>query len=78
MDGRLGYSIREAATVTGVGRTMIYQWIGAGLLRAWKAGRRTIITAEDLRGCLSGLPSIEVKAAGAHDPQQAHSRRGRG
>ena len=64
MEIRIGYSIREAAAVAGVGRTMIYEWIGSGVLRARKAGKRTIITADDLRDCIANLPAIEPTPAG--------------
>jgi excisionase family DNA binding protein len=77
MTERLGYSPREAAAVAGVGRTTVYGWIGSGLLRARKAGKRTIITSEDLRDCLSSLPSIEVKAPGGRAWLAAQAARGK-
>jgi len=57
---RLGYSPDEAAKVSGGGRTKIYQAIKEGKLRARKFGRRTIITADDLKAFLESLPVREV------------------
>jgi excisionase family DNA binding protein len=42
----------EAARLTGVGRTTIYEAIGAGTLRSVKIGRRRLITVEALRAWL--------------------------
>ncbi len=58
-----GYSPGELAA-TGVlgGRTKIYGLINAGLLRARKHGKRTIILDEDVRACVERFPLISPKA----------------
>lgn len=38
--GRLAYSVEEAASVTGLGRTTLYALIGAGQLASTKIGKR--------------------------------------
>jgi hypothetical protein len=43
----------------GIGRTKAYEEINAGRLKARKAGRRTIITADDAEQWLSRLPALE-------------------
>ena len=53
---RLAYGIEEAAKVSGVGRSKVYEEIGAGRLIARKVGKRTIILAGDLNAWLKALP----------------------
>ncbi len=53
---KIGYSIRETASVSGLGRTSIYQAIRRGELRALKKGARTIVLHNDLRRWLECLP----------------------
>jgi excisionase family DNA binding protein len=62
MDGSLAYSIAEACTRSGIGRTAIYDMINAGQLTARKRGRRTLILADDLRRCLELLPPIHTES----------------
>jgi excisionase family DNA binding protein len=50
--GVLAVAPGEAARLTGVGRTTIYEAIGAGTLRSVKIGRRRLITVEALRAWL--------------------------
>ena len=42
-----------------IGRTKAYEEINAGRLKARKAGRRTIITADDAEDWLSRLPGLQ-------------------
>jgi excisionase family DNA binding protein len=50
------YSIAETAELCGLGITKIKEAIRAGALEARKAGRRTVITDEDLTAWIAGLP----------------------
>ena len=50
------YSIGEAATAIGIGRSKAYQEISAGRLKIRKIGRRTIIAHDDLVDFLNCLP----------------------
>jgi excisionase family DNA binding protein len=54
-----GLSIVEACRIAGIGRTKIYEAIGAGSLKARKFGKRTLILRTDLQSFLSGLPVVE-------------------
>ena len=49
---KLSYSIREAAEVSGIGRTTIYDLIKAAQLRPVKIGTRTLIRHSDLEALL--------------------------
>jgi excisionase family DNA binding protein len=60
MESSLAYSIAEACTRSGIGRTSIYAMINSGKLIARKRGRRTLILADDLRRCLELLPPINT------------------
>jgi excisionase family DNA binding protein len=53
----LAVGIDEAARRAGVGRGLLYQEIGKGRLRVRKAGRRTLITINDLTAWLDALPT---------------------
>jgi hypothetical protein len=55
---KLAYTIKEAVSVTGLGRTSLYLAIRLGELRVVKKGARTIILDRDLRRWLEGgLPA---------------------
>ena len=61
---RLGLSPNEAAKVAGIGCTLLKREIRNKRLIARKAGRRTIITLEDLTSWLKDLPRVgESRAA---------------
>jgi excisionase family DNA binding protein len=57
---RIGYTIKEAAGVTGLGRTSLYLAVRRGELRVVKKGARTIILDRDLRRWMEGLPPSNV------------------
>ena len=54
---KLGYSVREAAAASGLGRTTLYAAVRRHELRVVKKGARTIILDRDLRRWLEGLPA---------------------
>jgi excisionase family DNA binding protein len=56
----LSYSIAEARSVTGLGRTTLYEAIRSGKLRARKHGRRTLILRSDLADWLATLPTVKA------------------
>ena len=62
-----GLSIAEASHVAGIGRTKLYEAIGAGQLAVRKFGKRTIILREDLTRFLAALPvtNAEIKPLSA-------------
>jgi excisionase family DNA binding protein len=55
----------KTAEVSGLGRTMIFEMIRAGELKAYKAGRRTLIFDADLREFLSRLQPVNNSANAA-------------
>jgi excisionase family DNA binding protein len=52
----LAYSIKEAARVSSLGRTRLYELINEGQLEITRIGRRTLISAASLKK-LVGVPS---------------------
>ena len=54
----LAYSIKSGSIAAGVGQTKMREEINAGNLKAKKLGKRTIITADDLREWLNSLPAM--------------------
>lgn len=57
---RLALSIDEAAKQANVCRDKIYAAIRSGKITARKAGRRTLILADDLRKYLESLPPLTL------------------
>jgi excisionase family DNA binding protein len=49
--------VEEAAKRAGVSRGLLYSEISRGRLRVRKAGRRTLITVNDLTAWLNALPT---------------------
>jgi excisionase family DNA binding protein len=49
---KISYSIREASTVSGIGRTKLYELIKGGELTPVKIGTRTLIRRCDLDALL--------------------------
>jgi excisionase family DNA binding protein len=57
-----GLSVPEASHVSGIGRTKLYEAIGAGELEARKYGKRTLILRDDLLRFLTSLPTVGTEA----------------
>ena len=55
---RRAFSVTEFCLGYGIGRTIAYQEIAAGRLRAVKVGRRTLITRDAAEGWLAALPDL--------------------
>lgn len=53
-----GLTLAQASTVSGIGRTKLYEAISNGLLTARKFGNRTIILRGDLQRFLEALPEV--------------------
>jgi len=56
-------SPEQAAEAAGLGRTLIFEMIRVGNLKARKCGRRTVILADDLKRFLDSLPAVDRRAA---------------
>lgn len=54
-----GLTLDQASTVSGIGRTKLYEAIGHGKLTARKFGKRTIILRDDLLDFLAALPVVQ-------------------
>ena len=72
-----GLSVAEASHVAGIGRTKLYEAIGAGQLTVRKFGKRTIVLREDLARFLVALPmtNVEIKPASAPVGRSSQRRR---
>lgn len=58
---KLALTVAEAAALGGPCRSILYQDIASGRLRAVKRGRSTRILLEDFKRYLASLPSIPAR-----------------
>ena len=61
----LAYTIAEAVKVTGFARTRLYDLASEGKITFRRAGRRTVILADDLRTLLASLPAAPIRVKSA-------------
>jgi len=66
---RAAHSIAETCALTGLGRDSIYSAIRDGYLVARKLGRRTLVTDDDLRQFLAGLPRAGGREEATRSPE---------
>ncbi|WP_458094747.1 helix-turn-helix domain-containing protein [Roseomonas sp. WA12] len=60
---KLAFTIPEAVSSSGIGRTVLYAMIKQGRLEARKLGNRTLIPAPSLQALVDGLPRLTKTAA---------------
>jgi excisionase family DNA binding protein len=60
---KLAFTIAEAVSSSGIGRTKLYALIKEGQLEARKLGSKTLIPAPSLRSLVDGLPRSAKTAA---------------
>lgn len=58
----IALQIPDAVKISGLGRSSIYKAIQDGRLPIRKAGKRTLILADDLRRFICDLPTIDREA----------------
>ncbi len=58
LQDRLTLTVKEALTVTGIGRSKFYEEVGAGRIKVIKAGRRVLVPVEALRAWLKALEAV--------------------
>ena len=56
----IAYSVEDAGNAVGLSRTRIFEAIKSGELEARKAGRATIIEADELRRWIKSMPVRKV------------------
>jgi hypothetical protein len=59
LEERLAVDADEVQGLGGPGRTVVFEEIKAGRLKARKCGRRTLILVDDLREYLEALPLVK-------------------
>jgi excisionase family DNA binding protein len=63
---KISLTIEEVCAATGLGRTKIYEAIGAGALPAKKWGKRTLVLKSDLEAFLSSLEAYSAQTEVRH------------
>ena len=61
-DSVLAHTIADACSLACTGRTLLYQAVRSGALRAVKRGRRTLILHDDLLRWVQSLPPVTSNA----------------
>jgi hypothetical protein len=56
MAERIAFSVNELATAARVGRTLLYEEMKAGRLKAHKIGSRTVILVQDAEAWIRSRP----------------------
>lgn len=59
LDTALAWSVDQFADIAGLGRSFVYEELRAGRLKGRKAGRRTLILAEEGQEFLQALPTLD-------------------
>lgn len=59
---RLAYSVNDFVELTGIGRTVVYEAIRDGRLRAKKLGSRTLIPGPAAADFINSLPDVKAAA----------------
>ena len=68
-------SIDEAASALGIGRSRLYNEVGAGRLRSIKIGRRRLVAAGSIADFIAATPAIETPGAAASREGSYYARR---
>jgi excisionase family DNA binding protein len=64
-DNALLCSIPQAISLTGVGRSFLYERLADGSIRSVKAGRRRLVDVASLNAWASALPESQLKQVSA-------------
>lgn len=54
------YSVEEALSIMGIGKTHFYAQVRAGKIRCVKSGRRTLVSEQAIQEWLAALPALQV------------------
>jgi excisionase family DNA binding protein len=63
LDDVFAFTVADAVRYSGIGKSSLYDAIGAGRLDARKIGRKTLILAESLRSFIANAPAATVRTA---------------
>lgn len=74
MSDRLAYTVDDACSALGIGRTRLYEIMPE--LDVRRLGGRTLITADSLRAYVAGLPKAEMRPSPRRHAAEASAAQG--
>jgi excisionase family DNA binding protein len=60
---QLLYTISQCCRMAAIGRTKFYELVANGDIPVRKVGKRTLVSASDLRDWVERLPAVEAKSS---------------
>jgi excisionase family DNA binding protein len=59
-DDKIAFSVAEACSSIGIGRSLFYELVARGDIPAIKLGRRTLVRSEYLKRYIASLPKAKI------------------
>ena len=72
---KVGYSMKEAQSITGLGKTTLWEAIANGELKCYKVGRRTLFSLKHLEDFMAQYDTASPGGAGEQNAKPSRRRK---